>query len=371
MIHFLKFPFIFNFSSSFFFIKSGVYCILIVSLFSCEENKLTTDFSDFPKSRNGIDNKSIAELGISNFARQFSLKNDTIYLFDFENTPYIRKYNLNFKKIDSLGLASDFNINYPLFQHFDDNGNYVFVNEGEYLGTYKANTNPDNPNSLELVSEIEINKKFNADGVFQAFKFKESMIADAYYPKEGDLIIASSNEINTLNFLIPVNEQIIDEQKDEFYHVLYRNNINVNPKNTLLIQTFSNFPSLQVIDVQGNRKTSKSYLNSKTKKSSITDIYNNFLGANTPHYANYLNSFTTDDYIYTLFLNETWEDILQYNYTHFEIHVFDWQLNPVEKIVIEDQIDALGSFIVLEDKNEIIFLNPNKQEGTYYTKWSF
>jgi len=351
--------------------KKKFLLLSILILLSCNEDKPSVEITKFPITKKGKNKSLISELGNNNFARQLSLKNNIIYLFDFENTPYIRKYNENFNKIDSLGLESDFNINYPLFQHFDENGNYIFVNEGEYLSSYKKNTKSDNPNSLELVSEEDINEKFNADGVFQAFKFKENIIADAYYPKAGDLIIASSNEINTLDFLIPVNEQVIDEQKDEFYHVLYRNKINVNPKNTLLVQIFSNFPSLQVIDVKGNRKTSKSYHNSKTKKSSVADIYNNFLGANTPHYATYLNSFTTDDYIYALFLNETWEDILEYNYTHFEIHVFDWQLNPVEKIVIEDQIDALGSFIVLENKNEIIFLNPNKQEGTYYTKWNF
>jgi hypothetical protein len=348
-----------------------IYLILI--FFSCENNKVIShNFNEFPITSKANNKEIINTLETNLNARQLAIKDDYIYMFDYENRPYIRKYNRKFDIIDSLGLHNDFNIENPIFQHFDIDGNFVFINEGTFLSLYKKRLTDNNKNSLKLIDEIEINELFKADGIYQAFHFDDSFVVDAYYPKNGDVLFKhkKNEETKWLDFLFPIKENIDFQDENEFLHALYRNKLKVKPDNTKLVQVFSNFPSLQIINTEGERGVYKTYTNTNIKISSINEIHTNFLNNSVPTYVQYLNAFTSETKIYALFLNQSWEDILNYNYNSFEIHVFDWSLNPLQKIIINDQIDIMGSFVILEESDEIIFLNPNK-EGHYYTKWKF
>lgn len=355
--------------------QNFLFISLTLFLIACgnKENNNDNKFSEFPQNIEAYNKHKIHQFGNDNFARQLAINDGFIYLFDYENKPYIRKFDKHFNFLDSLGISTDFNIDNPFFQHFDKNGDFVFINESEYLSTYKENDSFINVNSLELIDEIETNRLLNGDGIFQAFSLDSTIVLDAYYPKSGDFFVFNKNNNERskwIDFIHPLDERNNQFDDEEFPYVLYRNKINLDAHNMKLIQVFSNFPTLQIFNSKGERRTHKSYHNPTIKISNIKEIYANFLNKNNPSYVQYLNSFITKDRIYALYLNETWEDILAYNYTDFEIHVFDWNLNPIQKINIVDHIDTMASFIILEETNEIIFVNPN-QNDTYYTKWSF
>lgn len=361
--------------SSFHYWVRAVFSVFILLLFfACEKNiNQVHVFSEFPIETNATNKKIIDQFGDNTFSRQLYIKENFIYLFDYEKTPYIRKFDLNFNFIDSLGLATDYNIDNPFFQHITPSGAFVFINESEYLSTYIKAEELTNQNSLTVQKEIEINSLIKADGVYQAFLFDDIIYLDSYYPKNGDIYVfnrTNNQKSKWIDFLHPIQKEVMDAYEDEFSYVLYRNKINSNHSNTRLVQVFSNFPSIQTFNSKGDREKYISYANPEIKVSNVKDVYANFLNKNNPSYVQYLSSFATNSKIYALYLNNTWVDILNYDYSTFEVHVFNWDLDPLEKIIVADHVDPMASFIVIENKREIIFLNPN-QDNNYYTKWNF
>lgn len=146
-----------------------------------------------------------------------------------------------------------------------------------------------------------------------------------------DLLIKfkSENIIDTLGKWYQTDDPIV--LMDDFTQYYY--GISKHPKKERYVSLYTAYDVIQVTDSTGN-----STFTIGPEKISYKDIKN--------EYVTYSRPYTSDDYIFASYIGEEFNQLLSFSFSN--IHVFDWEGNPIAKFNLD--IPLLNFTIDIESR---------------------
>lgn len=349
--------------------------LIFFILFSCNNEKDKTNsnliYSNFAETVS-IKSSNIKGIDQAIMPLHLGINDDLLILCDPQSEYRFYAYKLpEFKFLGKFGKEGDgpkeISETMIFLNQFEKNKDGIFINffEPNKMKYVSMNLNKALNDSLEdndfkiTYMPPEIQESYNI------IKLKNNTFFGSGFSLAGEFFIYDEN---TASFRW--KDQTVDHN-DDFMKSLKENNLldmykhgalKAKPDNSHFVKAYQFTPKISVYDSDGNLKFS--IINESKKEPKIV---NNQFEENTRMY--YFTTYVTDDYIYAIDLNCTQKEFRSGGINNVELHVFDWDGNPIKKYLLNEGIGALSPFAVDEKNNKLYTVNP-KSEESYFSQFS-
>ncbi len=354
-----------------FFIHQLFILLFTLLLFSCSKEETTPNkiFDGFEEEQNlnAVEINGIEEIF---FPFAIGLYNDFIILCDIENSPHFFVYELpDFKFIGSFGEDGfgPTEINNPLFM-----GQFIEKSGKAFIGTFQGS----NRSYRLLDFKKAISNKLSNEDVF-TFNIPSDGVEALYVVENNNIFYSSgfsnlgefsiynakNEKTNWIKFSNDFDEGYMSSLKQLGLMDLYKSgNVKLKPDKSLLVKAYTFLPKLSIYTPEGELKFS---IISKGFEKPEFNRDTQFFKEGT--YYQYGNIFLTDNFIYALNVNcPIGGDCSSSN----EIHVFNWEGNPIKRMKLNESLGPASPFAV-DEKSKTIYAIIPKKENSYFYKFIY
>lgn len=347
--------------------SSHTLCLLIIIFFtySCER-KLRDEslfiVNDFPKNVN-LQGNSIKGIRSDFYPFQMGLLGDILVFCDWENSPHFHVYQLpEFAYAGSFGQQGRGPGEFldPLFWgQFEQH-------DSKKMWVYQMNT--------KVLSQIDINESLHTQNYESGFSvaippethaavniisLNDSIVLGSGFSTEGEFFRFNHKNQKLIwqPFKINYTRRLTTFFKEnlENISILKQGVVKIKPDKTRFVKTLAYVPVIDVYHVNGDHEFSIIL-----KDFYIPDFHEGEFKPNTRVW--YENVFLTDYFIYALNRNCNLQHYQNDECNDIEIHVFDWNGEPVLAYQLNEGIAPASPFVVDEERQKIYTVNFKNSE---------
>lgn len=329
--------------------KNILVVIILCATISCNNNSFET-FKKFPDETH-LKHELIKTPAVLNYVGEIVLLNNIVLTLDMKADTFFQAFQYpNFKYIGGFisrgnGPKEEIFI-YPFFRQIDKNT--ILYNTPKNIKTAVFDTVNE---EIKILKEIELPS--NMASLQQVFCLNKTLFG---WKLEGSqnrefIKIKYKRKTTTINFG-PSFPSLKEKVPPEMKNLVFGKIITVKPDKTLFASVYDKFPILRIYNTDGSLNKELRFSNGQSfphaliqKSSSQSDFYNIM--------QNYRKIKSTDNYIYALYIGKVNKEIGEEmgDDSSNEIHVWDWQGNPVKKVILDKKI---FSFIVTSNDEYLI-----------------
>ena len=288
--------------------------------------------------------KLVYEIFLSEIYGYFDIVslNDQLLLFSRLRENLFTVYDTQGDSIGSFGTIGQgpnelLNNRWTGQSNIDSTGNKIWIND---------------VSNARLV-EINITKSLIENHcVFEKIIKTPSLSINCFFDNDSILIIEQQGAqnyklfgVNTLSNNNLFNQDVYLKNSENPFSI-YKSIINVNSKFTKVLFVMQSLNMVNIFDIETMNR--KSFVIDKSYRPMLV----NALDRNTklPKWVYYIDAVATTDRIYTLYLNQSYEESFAVE-KEMEIHVFSWDGEALFRYKIDNYLEA----IAVDEKNQYIY----------------
>jgi hypothetical protein len=216
----------------------------------------------------------------------------------------------------------------------------------------------------QQINSVEYIKSISFPGILSPLNYAYIINDSIIY---GLLLSKSEKELIKYNIINKKITNIIDfpdiypKLPEDFYPTLYLKQIDFAPDRSKFVFTYIQIPILRIYSINGDLIKQITYTDAPEQtRYSVSDgrLVNN------SRYFYYQNVQVTNDYIFALYELRQFEEKKLKVLSKKEMHVFDWNGNPILKINLKEWI---STYVISPDSRKIFFINPMKENYIYFS----
>ncbi|MCK9449959.1 MAG: TolB-like 6-bladed beta-propeller domain-containing protein [Bacteroidales bacterium] len=341
--------------------------VLIIFAFGCSTNNKTQEHLYFSQFPNEVEVKLkevptapvlslVGELLLSDsFLVAYSMKSDSLFqIFDIPGFKYLGSHVLK-----GEGPGEELFI-VPNLHYYDSNSFLFKTIDNLKIVSYDKHEN-------KIILHRKIDLPIDFIDIMHFTLLNEKIIGWNYYnvtnELEFQLFDIATQKVSNFGNVYPV---IDFEIKLSDKASLFSKSIMSRPDYTHFAALYDRYPFLRIYNETGNLVKEVRYNNNQI------DPARNLSGLNPEKYIaqqtlNYIKLKVTNNYIYGLYAGKTHSELKtqEYKIDDFctEIHIWDWQGNPVSKIMLDRPV---FSFAVAQDDSFMVFSSVNEHDKLFY-----
>lgn len=327
-------------------------CLLI----NCTNKNILIEFEKFPKEM-VLNSKEIIAPDIFFMTSDMVVSDSFLIALDIKSDKFFHVFKLpEFNYLGGFigrgnGPGEEFMI-MPFFMILKDNNfMYQTINSVKIV---KFNY---------LENKIEIIKKINLPDelldLMASFMLNDCIYGYVYYRESNNEFLEYNTKNNNVSDFGPEFPEVEREIPLEKRLILFNKITTVKPDKSLFASVYDKFPIMRIYSKEGSLIKETRYKNRQIFPKALIET-NPLESDKKKIMQNYRNIKSTNKYIYALYLGKTSEEIDKGGESadefSNEIHVWDWEGNPIAKIVLDQKIFSCSispddSFIIATSMN--------------------